>query len=262
MQLAKGALVMSKAIVLFENENHKFIYLGVEKSNIEGIFTNQFLVIHNNEGILLDPGGVHVFPRVLANVSEHIDTKNIKAVFYTHQDPDVSSGVALWDATLEDAKIYISGLWERFLPHFGIFNPKSLVALDDKGGKIEFSDGAYLQLIPAHFLHSTGNFNLYDPASKILFTGDIGVGVVQPSEEKIFVEDFNSYKQFAEGFHKRYMSSNIATRKWVEIVSKLDVDMMLPQHGLLYKKEQYKQFLDWFKNLKCGVDIIDEIYGK
>ena len=253
---------MAKSITLFENENHKFIYLGVEKSNLEGIFTNQFLIIHNGEGILLDPGGVHVFPRVLANVSEHIDTKNIKAIFYTHQDPDVSSGVALWDATLEGATIHISGLWERFLPHFGIFNPESLVALKDSGGRITFSDGAYLEIIPAHYLHSTGNFSLYDPTAKILFSGDIGVGVVQPSEEKIFVEDFNDYKQHAEGFHKRYMTSNVATRKWVSLVSELDVEMMAPQHGLLYKKDAYKQFLNWFKDLKCGIDIIDEIYGK
>ncbi|WP_240739533.1 MBL fold metallo-hydrolase [Marinitoga lauensis] len=227
---------MSNSIILFENDNHKFIYLGVEKNNLEGIFTNQFLVIHNNEGILLDPGGVHVFPRVLANVSEHIDTKNIKAIFYTHQDPDVSSGVALWSSTLENAKIYISGLWERFLPHFGVFDPSILVPIEDKGGKIEFSDGTNLEIIPAHFLHSLGNFSLYDPISKILFSGDIGVGVVQPSENNIFVENFNDYKKHMEGFHKRYMASNAAAKKWVERVSRLDVEIMVPQHGLLFKK--------------------------
>lgn len=251
---------MSNSITLFENENHKFIYLGVEKNNLEGIFTNQFLIIHNNEGVLLDPGGVHVFPRVLANVSENIDTKNIKAIFYTHQDPDVSSGVALWSSTLENSKIYISALWERFLPHFGVFDSSILKPIDDKGGKIEFSDGKYLEIIPAHFLHSLGNFILYDPISKILFSGDIGVGVVQPSEENIYVENFENYVKHMEGFHKRYMASNIAARKWIERVSKLDVEMMVPQHGLLFKKKEYLEFLNWFKNLKCGVDIIDEIY--
>ncbi|WGS64470.1 oxygen-binding di-iron domain-containing protein [Marinitoga aeolica] len=251
---------MSNSIVLFENDNHKFIYLGVEKNNLEGIFTNQFLVIHNNEGVLLDPGGVHVFPRVLANVSEHIDTKNIKAIFYTHQDPDVSSGVALWSSTLENAKIYISGLWERFLPHFGVFDPSILVPIDDKGGEIKFSDGESLKTIPAHFLHSLGNFSLYDPISKILFSGDIGVGVIQPSEEKIFVENFDEYKQHMEGFHKRYMASNTAAKKWVERISRFDVEIMAPQHGLLFKKNEYLKFLNWFKDLKCGVDIIDKIY--
>ncbi|SHE98775.1 Metallo-beta-lactamase superfamily protein [Marinitoga hydrogenitolerans DSM 16785] len=251
---------MSNSIVLFENENHKFIYLGVEKNNLEGIFTNQFLIIHNNEGVLLDPGGVHVFPRVLSNVSEQIDTKNIKAIFYSHQDPDVSSGVALWSSTLENAKIYISKLWERFLPHFGVFDSSILVPIDDKGGKITFSDGYSLNIIPAHFLHSLGNFSVYDSISKILFSGDIGVGIVQPSEEKIFVEDFSNYKEYMEGFHKRYMASNIVAKKWVNMVSKLDVEMMIPQHGLLFKKNEYLKFLDWFKDLKCGVDIIDSIY--
>ncbi|MBM7559950.1 MBL fold metallo-hydrolase [Marinitoga litoralis] len=251
---------MSKSIELFENENHKFIYLGVEKNNLEGIFTNQFLIIHNNEGVLLDPGGVHVFPRVLANVSENIDVKNIKAIFYTHQDPDVSSGVALWNSTLENPKIYISGLWERFLPHFGVFDNSLLEPIPDKGTKITFSDGYSLDIIPAHFLHSLGNFVLYDSISKILFSGDIGVGVVQPSENKIFVENFDNYKQYMEGFHKRYMSSNIAIRKWIDTISKYEIDMMVPQHGLLFKKEEFRHFLNWFKDLKCGVDIINEIY--
>ncbi|KLO21821.1 beta-lactamase [Marinitoga sp. 1197] len=251
---------MSNSVVLFENNDHKFIYLGIEKNNLEGIFTNQFLIIHNDEGVLLDPGGVHVFPRVLANVSEHISTDKIKAIFYTHQDPDVSSGIALWSSTLDSVKIYISELWERFLPHFGVFDSSNLVPIKDRGGEIKFSDGYSLKIIPAHFLHSLGNFTLYDPISKILFSGDIGVGVVQPSEDKIFVENFNDYTKYMEGFHKRYMSSNIAAKKWIEIVSKFDVEMMTPQHGLLFKRNEYNQFLNWFKDLKCGIDIINEIY--
>ncbi|AEX85071.1 beta-lactamase [Marinitoga sp. 1135] len=251
----------SKAIVLFENDDHKYIYLGVEKNNLEGIFTNQFLIIHKGKGVLLDPGGVHVFPRVLANVSEYIDTDDIIGVFYSHQDPDVSSGIALWSSTLNNARFYVSALWERFLPHFGVFDSSSLVPLEDKGGKIEFPDGAYLDIIPAHFLHSLGNFIVYDPIAKILFSGDIGVGVVQPSESKYFVENFDDYSKHMVGFHQRYMASNIAAKKWVSIVSKLDVEMMTPQHGLLFKKREYEQFLDWFKNLKCGVDLIDDIYG-
>jgi len=63
-----------------------------------------------------------------------------------------------------------------------------------------------------------------------------------------------------EPFHRRYMASNIALRKWVEIVSRLDVKMILPQHGALFQDAMVGRFLAWLKELKCGVDLIDSIY--
>nr|WP_233186553.1 MBL fold metallo-hydrolase [Petrotoga sp. 9PWA.NaAc.5.4] len=250
----------NNVITLFDNGEHKFIFLGSERKSIESIPTNQYLIIHKEEGVLLDPGGVHVFPRVLASVVEFIDLGKIKHIFYTHQDPDVSSGITLWD-TVVDAKFYISKLWERFLPHFGVFKNDKIVPIEDKGGKIKFKDGEELIIIPAHFLHSTGNLILYDPLSKILFSGDIGVSVFPKNQEKIYVENFNEHIKYIEEFHKRYMSSNIACKKLASIIKKYDIDQMVPQHGAIYKKQQFNEFLKWFENIKCGIDLIDSIYG-
>jgi len=246
--------------VLFDNDDHKFIFLGSERKDIESIPTNQFLIIHKNEGVLLDPGGVHVFPKVLANVVEFIDLDNIKYVFYTHQDPDVSSGISLWDSVL-NARFYISKLWERFLPHFGVFDNSKVAVVEDKGGRIKFKDGVELKIIPAHFLHSTGNFNLYDPVSKILFSGDIGVSVFPRNEEKLYVDNFSKHVKYIEEFHKRYMISNKVCKKWVRIISNYEIEQMAPQHGAIYKKNEFKEFIKWFENLQCGIDLIDQIYG-
>mgnify|MGYP006967061366 CR=1 FL=1 len=56
------------------------------------------------------------------------------------------------------------------------------------------------------------------------------------------------------------MASNIACKKWVDNVSKYDIEMIVPQHGAIFKGENKDRFLKWFYNLKCGIDIIDEIY--
>ncbi|MGM0641406.1 MAG: MBL fold metallo-hydrolase [Thermotogota bacterium] len=245
--------------VLFENENHKFILLGIEDSQKEGITTNQYLIVHNEEGVLLDPGGVHVFPMVLSNVVEFISPQKIKAIFYSHQDPDVSSSISLW-ANSTNAKFYVSGLWERFLPHFGVFDSSKLVPVKDHGGKITFSDGYSLDILPTHFLHSIGNFTVYDSISKILFSGDIGAAAIE-NEGNIYVENFQSHIKNIKGFHERYMTSSKACKVWGNMIKKYDVDLMVPQHGLLYKKDEYTQFLNWFENLKCGIDIIEKIYG-
>jgi len=116
-----------------------------------------------------------------------------------------------------------------------------------------------LVFIPAHFLHSTGNFSCYDTASKILFSGDIGAAVFQ-KDTYVFVDDFNEHLKIMEPFHKRYMASNIVCKKWVSLVSKYDIKMIAPQHGAIFDKENVKKFLNWLSELKCGVDIIDQIY--
>ncbi len=117
-------------ITLYDDGTHKFILLAWEEKEEEGIVqTNQYIILDGNEAVLLDPGGAHVFPRVLANVSEIVEPSKIKHIFFSHQDPDVTSGITLWMSIAENAKIYISTLWTRFLPHFGIYDQRKVVAI-------------------------------------------------------------------------------------------------------------------------------------
>jgi len=149
---------------LYDDPRHKYLLLGWEEQEEEGVVqTNQYMILHEDEVILVDPGGAHVFPRVLANVAEKVNISHIRNIFYSHQDPDVSSGITLWLSLAENAKVHISGLWVRFLPHFGVYDQKRIAAIPDQGGSLSLRDGTRLELIPSHFLHSTGQFSLYDP---------------------------------------------------------------------------------------------------
>lgn len=250
-----------KTSVLFEEADHRFLHLGWEEQEEKSIVqTNQYMISHGGEVILLDPGGAHVFPRVLANVAEIVDMKDISNIFYSHQDPDVSSGITLWLSIAERTKAHISELWVRFLPHFGIYENSKIRAIPDRGGDIRLKDGTALKCIPAHFLHSTGQFSLYDPVSKIIFTGDIGAAVFPEGKRYPIVEDFDDHVKYMEAFHRRYMASNRACKRWVKEVSALDVRAIAPQHGAVMRGETVKQFLNWFGNLECGVDIMDQLF--
>ncbi len=251
-----------KGEVLFDEDGHKFIWLGWEEKEEEGtVQVNQYIIINKGEGILLDPGGIHVFSRVVGNVSRYIDLDKIKYIFFTHQDPDVSSGISLW-LSVTNAKVFISKWWVRFLPHFGIYDNKRIIPVEDKGGTINFSSGVRLEMIPAHFLHSTGNFSLYDNKSKILFTGDIGAALFPMNKRYLFVEDFNEHVKLMEAFHKRFLASNIAIKSYLNKISKYDIEMIAPQHGSIFPdKLTSKKFLNWLSGLKVGVDIINTIYG-
>lgn len=242
--------------ILYEDADHKFVWLGADrKQNKSEIQTMQYLIIDHNRGTLLDPGGIHLFSRVVAAVSRYISVDNIDTIFYSHQDPDVSSGIALW-LGITKAKVYISSLWTRFLPHFGIVDTARVVPIEDGGMKLRLLSGAQLAMIPAHFMHSPGQFNLYDERSRILFSGDIGAAVFAEGSETLFVEDFTHHIPLIEGFHKRYMASNSIVRKWCERVSALHPDMIAPQHGAIYKGDTVQSFLNWLSTLKCGVDLM------
>ncbi len=249
-------------IPLYESSGHRYLLLGwEEQEDVGAVQTNQYLVVHGDEVALLDPGGAHVFPRVLANVAELVSVDKIRHIFYSHQDPDVSSGITLWLAIAEKARVHISELWTRFLPHFGVYDQQRIVPIPDRGGSIAFSDGYKLEALPAHFLHSTGHFSLYDPASKILFTGDIGAAIFSKGGRYPRVKDFDAHRRLMEGFHQRYMGSNAACQKWVDTVSSRDIRTIAPQHGAVFEGEHVTKFFEWFRHLKCGMDLLDTFYG-
>ena len=52
------------------------------------------------------------------------------------------------------------------------------------------------------------------------------------------------------------MASNRAARLWVEAVSALDIQMIAPQHGPVYRGAAVPAFLEWFRELECGVDLM------
>jgi flavorubredoxin len=130
------------------------------------------------------------------------------------------------------------------------------IGVPDEGMTVEMVPGFRLQLVPAHFLHSEGHINVYDPLSRILFTGDIGAAMLPLDKDYAFVDDFKAHLPYIEEFHRRYMCCNRAARIWVEAVSKLDIDMLAPQHGPIYRGKAVKDFLAWFKELQCGVDLM------
>ncbi len=258
--IAEREVDIIKGEVLFDDGEHRFIWLGWEEHEEEGLVqVNQYLIENKGVGVLLDPGGIHVFPRVVASTSRHIDLERIEHIFFTHQDPDVSSGTTLW-LGVTPAKIHISKWWVRFIPHYGILDMSRIVPVEDRGGRIQFPSGDCLEIVPAHFLHSVGNLHLYDPRSKILFSGDLGAAVFPKGQRYSFVRDFDSHLKLMEGFHKRYMASNSVCRKYLETISKYEIEMIAPQHGAIFGKEYVDGFFQWFSGLSCGVDVINEIY--
>ena len=243
-------------IKLFESDGHR-VFLFEELTPASAVQANQFLIVHNDEAVLLDPGGHKVQSKLFADMSVLIPPQQVRYIFLSHQDPDIVASVNYWLMTTE-AQALISKLWTRFLPHFGLDSKleNRLIPIDDGGMKLKLGGDCELLIIPAHFMHSPGNFQVYDPCSKILFSGDLGASLGQ---DYVFVEDFDAHLKYMEGFHRRYMASGKVMKFWANMVRGLDIDIVAPQHGAMFRgKELVNRFIEWVENLECGVDLLSE----
>lgn len=244
------------ADILFENDEHKCVFFE-DFTEGEMVSANQHLIIHKGKGMLLDPGGHKVYSKIFSAMPEHLPPSALKYLFLSHQDPDIVASVNGW-LMVTDADAYMPGIWRRFVAHFGVDGSvmDRMKEIPDAGMRLDL-EGCELMLIPAHFLHSAGNMHVYDPISKILYTGDLGAALV----DYRFVEDFETHKGQMLGFHQRYMGSSTACQCWAKMVRGLDIETIAPQHGAMFQgKEMVNQFIDWVEALEVGADTMTDIY--
>jgi flavorubredoxin len=245
------------SIVLFDDGRHKNVLLE-DFSAGGAVQANQHLIIHDRGGMILDPGGHKVYSKVLGETTSLLAGGTLDIIFLSHQDPDIVAAVNGWLMTT-DAMAYASDLWLRFIPHFGVdaLVAHRLKGIPDAGMQLELK-GQKMMILPAHFLHSPGNFQVYDPVSKILYSGDLGASLGMGYRE---VPDFDAHLQYMAGFHRRYMTAGSAMRAWAAMVRQLDIETIAPQHGAVFRgRDMVKRFIDWCDGLECGVDVVLDLY--
>ncbi|MGE5545583.1 MAG: MBL fold metallo-hydrolase [Solirubrobacterales bacterium] len=244
-----------KCTPLFRQDDHRWLAFGQDPERPENVIdTNQYVVCAGNTAMLIDPGGMEVFPAMLAALTHEVAVEDVAMLFFSHQDPDVGSSLPLWRRVCKpDVKVYLSWMWSSFISHFD--RDAKLTNIPDEGLEVQLAD-VRLRFIPAHYLHSAGNFHVYDPKARILFTGDVGAALI-PERVKsgMFVQDFNNHIQYMDGFHRRWMASTRARDAWVNTVSKLEIDMLCPQHGLIFKGDDVKRFIEWFSKIEVGSGV-------
>jgi flavorubredoxin len=247
------------ATELFNQDGHvclMFSHLSDEGG--EAVQANQFLVIHNDHGCIIDPGGNMAYNEMLLTVGRYFSPQKLDKILASHADPDIIASLDRW-MTSTQAQLYISRLWERFAPHFckpGKTQGR-IVGIPDPGMRIAVGD-AELVALPAHFMHAEGNFQFWDPVSRILFSGDLGVSMVKSAEAARPVSSLAGHIPKMEAFHRRYMVSGKVLKLWARMVRDLPIDMIVPQHGAPLKGAAVGEFIEWVQTLDCGVDHLTQ----
>jgi flavorubredoxin len=246
--------------VLFSAEGHQCLRFANLVEG-EGIQSNQFLITHGDHAAVLDPGGDLTYTPLSIALSRLVNLQKLDYVLASHQDPDIIASLPKWLMHTE-CQVVVSRLWSRFLPHLSSSFvtgrltrqlEERILALPDEGLEIAFGDSS-LMALPAHFLHSVGNFSFYDPVSRILFSGDIGASLGGEEGE---VSDFARHRESMVGFHRRYMASGRVCRLWAAMVRDLAPAMIVPQHGGYFTGDNVEAFLGWLEALECGADLME-----
>ena len=242
-----------KSEVLFERPGHKWVVMGRDPDRRDEIIdTNEFAIITDDGTLLPDPGGIEIFPKVLSELARYVSPDDVKVLFASHQDPDIVSSLPMWLDLCPEVKTYISWTWCSFISHFATGRDANIIGIPDEGQTISVGSAIKVQAVPAHYCHSSGNFSLYDPEARILFSGDIGGALLASADVGLFVEDFSAHVELMRGFHQRWMPSSAALRAWTQRVRALEPQMIAPQHGSIFKGDDVWRLLDWLDRLEVG----------
>lgn len=245
---------------LYRDRNHAcYMFTNLIEEDGQAVQANQFLIVDSGTGAIIDPGGNLAYNELYMGMSKHFSPQNLSYLIASHADPDIIASLDRWMSSTQ-AKLVISTVWERFAPHFTKAGKTEnrVIGVPDSGGRLPLGRHE-LWLLPAHFMHSEGNFHFYDPVSRILFTGDLGVSMMSGAEASRPVTDLARHIPLMEAFHRRYMVSNKVLRLWVRMVRQLKISMLVPQHGApIQGSKAIEDFLSWIENLMCGVDLFDD----
>ena len=247
-------------IELYNQKGHQcLMFTDLCEEGGEVVQSNQFLIVDGDTGAIIDPGGNLAYGELYLAMTRFFPPQQLSAILASHADPDIIASLDRWMTTTSSAKVYISRIWERFVPHFCKPGKTTgrIVGIPDAGARITIGRSELIAL-PAHFMHSEGNFQFYDPVSRILFSGDLGASIISGEAARTWVTTLAGHVPRMEAFHRRYMVSNKVLRLWAQMVRRLPIDMIVPQHGAPMRGAAVQEFIAWVEALPCGVDLLGE----
>ncbi len=225
--------------------NDGVFWIGSGKEN-KGLNCNSYLIIDEDEAVLIDPGSAIDFEEVYRKVISLIPLEKIKYVILSHQDPDICSALPLFEKRGLKAKVVTHWRTMTIASHYGISSEEYIV--NEKNYRLNLKSGRTIKFIATPYLHFPGAIATYDTKSKILFSSDL-FGAIS-NKWSLYADD--NYIEAMKIFHEHYMPSNEIIRPVMEKFLKMDISMIASQHGSIIN-ENIKDYIKILRDLECGI---------
>jgi serine/threonine-protein kinase len=230
----------------------------------EIFYANPYLRVSEGNGqkfhLLIDPGSSRDVGVVQAKCSRVLrnELQDIGAIFVNHQDPDVGSSIGvLLGKTIPGAHVMCSEDTWRLIQYYNVPRER-FIALEKFPNGFDLPTGETLVPVPSPFCHFVGAIMLYDPVSRVLFSGDLFGGLTARDAQGLWADESDWVGMRA--FHQIYMPTNRALKLAINTIRNIKggVDIIAPQHGRLIRGPYVKMFMERLENLPVGLDILSD----
>lgn len=228
-------------------EFDKGIYWVGSVANSVPLNCNPYLIIDNNEGIIIDPGSVLDFEDVYKSVTSLIPIENIRYIILQHQDPDFCASTPMFEANGFTGKIVTFWRTAVLLKYYGIKSEYYLV--NEHNFELVFSSGRKLNFFLTPYLHFPGSIVTYDRESEILFSSDLFGAMSFKDKFNLFAD--NDYMGAMLSFHEHYMPGNEIIRPVMDTFLQLDIKKIASQHGSIIINN-VRKYIEALRDLECG----------
>ena len=239
-----------------------------------GLHCNPYLIIDNDEALVIDGGSRPDFATVMMKILQTgVAPDQIVALLYQHYDPDLCGSIPNFESLIKNKDLEIISASENlmFIRHYSA--KSDLVSLSKLGFQYKFSSGRTLEFIKTPYSHSGGSIVTFDTASGILFSSDLFGSLGTEWELYLTLKpeciDCINLEKCPGGktncpirdilnFHKALMPSKKALQYSIEQILKVPFKMIAPQHGSIIKdKEIMRYVLEQLASLEdVGIDGI------
>lgn len=221
-------------------------WVGYSDEN-RGLHCNPYLIIEDDEAVLIDAGNRDDFSTVMLKILRAgLEPAQITRLIYQHYDPDLCGSLPQFEAIINsDALRIISHTENNVFIHYYSAKTQKL-DYRELGGHFDFATGRRLEFYATPFCHHPGSFVTYDTQTKTLFSSDLFgsfdsqwtllLELDEACRECRDLEECrnNPGKCPVNGivrFHQRIMTSNRALANSLDTIEKLDIDRIASQHG-------------------------------
>ena len=211
----------------------------------DGTSYNAYLIKGSEKTALIDTVDPSKSEKLMKNL-EKLGIKSIDYIIANHAEQDHSGALPIMLEKYPMAKVVTNEKCKRFLMDLLLLPEEKFIVVDD-GDKISLGDKT-LQFIMAPWVHWPETMLTYLVENKILFPCDLFGSHLAVSD--IFSENEKLYNAAKRYYAEIMMPFRNKIRQHMEKISKLEIKMIAPSHGPVYKNPEFilNAYRDWISD--------------
>lgn len=234
-----------------ENNTNKELFSNIywvgSGITFHGLSFNTYLLIDQDQAVLIDPGPAFEFSTVFSNVSRIIQVSRIKYVILHNSSSTVCASLSLWEQKGLKAELIVHERAEVNIKAYGITS--NYFPIDEDKNKIKLKSGRVLNFLATPYLPYVDSFITLDSVSGILFSSFL-FGAT-PRKWKLFA-DRVFYKESMKSFHETLIPDKQFLTTLVDYLVKMNISLIAPFTGSVIN-DRPSRYFKILQNHECGV---------